>query len=483
MTRLSWRTLSDDLQLNGLWWVPENPENQVPGIVSFNDEGINLEVFGVLQEPTGSNTDMDPLIILGRAQGGSVTLHRALATEYPATRFGAGDSDKPRELRRSTFSILNMFVGVHFGSEAEISFTSWEASFTHLEEWVGPERIPFKSDEDAETYTATYSYPDEIRMKIRALESEISVGSQFINTAPGFRTMRLEHDALISISPDEQRNLDWYQAALRNCQDLLTLLVGMPVHPRWIKAHVEGENRTATPYGTIQGSVEVISYEHSIQLRRKPPPPWHWRWDKVLVPLTTVEANFEQVLNAWFDRADLLEPVYTLFFSTLYDPDTYLTSEFLSLAQALEIFHRRITPEGHDRYFPKETFKEYREAMLSVLPEKARSVLSSRLQFMNEYSLKERLEDLAMRVPNAPRALISRDLNEFIKRVRDTRNYLTHYTKRKKAFTEDEYFGANSRLRLWLMVLLLLEVGVDQDVVSEASEKFRELHIPHGDLS
>jgi hypothetical protein len=143
-----------------------------------------------------------------------------------------------------------MLIGAHFGSGPEVRFTSLDASFTHLEEWMGPGRIPFESDDTRETYTAAYSYPAVIGTRVRALESEVSIGSEFVQAAPGFRTMKLEHTALISISPDEPKNVEWYQSTLRDLQNLLTLLVGRPVHPRWIRAQVEGEYGTFTPYGT-----------------------------------------------------------------------------------------------------------------------------------------------------------------------------------------------------------------------------------------
>lgn len=131
-------TLSDDFKLKGLWWLPETPERRVPGIVTFDNDGINLELFGYFQKPTSSYRDpiWNPKTILGRAEGSLVTLYQALTTESPASR-PAGESQGIRlQLHRSIFDVAHMFIGAHFESEAEIQFTSLEANFTHLEEWM-----------------------------------------------------------------------------------------------------------------------------------------------------------------------------------------------------------------------------------------------------------------------------------------------------------------------------------------------------------
>ena len=204
----------------------------------------------------------------------------------------------------------------------------------------------------------------------------------------------------------------------------------------------------------------------------------------MLVSLPSVEPNLEQLFNAWFDNAELLRPVYTLFFGTLYNSEMYAESEFLGLAQALEVFHRRTSSDDDDKHFPKEEFEAYRQAMLTALPENARSRLRDRLTFLNEYSLKDRLDDLFRRVSNDISVLVTEEPDDFIRTVRDTRNHLTHYpaTPKRRVLKEDEYFGANKKLRLWLMILLLLELGLNDELVNEAAGKYREQYFPKEDL-
>jgi hypothetical protein len=148
-------------------------------------------------------------------------------------------------------------------------------------------------------------------------------------------------------------------------------------------------------------------------------------------------------LNAWFDRARPLRPVYTLYFSALYSERMYLESEFLSLAQALETFHRNLYGvEG------------------------------------KQYSLKDRLDDLSRRTPPLVRRLVVEDFDAFTKRVKDTRHLFTHHSPQRRPFTDEELFGASRRVRLWLMALLFLEVGLEEAVVIEALKKYKKLRFP-----
>jgi hypothetical protein len=221
------------------------------------------------------------------------------------------------------------------------------------------------------------------------------------------------------------------------------------------------------------GAIEVFSLDYLRPSPRETLP--HWTSRDVLVPLPSIEPSLEQVFNAWFDRARLLRPVYTLYFSALYSERMYLESEFLSLAQALEIFHRSLYGD-EDKYFSASEFREYRKAMLSALPEAARAVLQNKLAHANEFSLKERLEDLSRRTPPSVRRLVVEDFDDFTTRVKDTRHHLTHYSSQKRAFTGEELLGANRRLRLWLMALLYLEIGVGEAIVVEALKKYRSLN-------
>ena len=61
----------------------------------------------------------------------------------------------------------------------------------------------------------------------------------------------------------------------------------------------------------------------------------------MLFTFKDISDRFEILLKNWFEKADTLGPVYDLYFGTLYNPRMYLQHQFLSLIQAIEVYHRR----------------------------------------------------------------------------------------------------------------------------------------------
>src|ERR1700733_3937289 len=114
-------------------------------------------------------------------------------------------------------------------------------------------------------------------------------------------------------------------------------------------------------------------------------------------PLRDLEGQqiLEVLFRNWFDKEQILRPVYDLLLGTVYSPGQYVQSTFLSLAQALESFHRRV---HGGQYILSDDYSRLRETLVGTLPgdldERLAGKLKSMLAFGNELSLKSRLEDL-----------------------------------------------------------------------------------------
>jgi ApeA N-terminal domain 1 len=55
------------------------------------------------------------------------------------------------------------------------------------------------------------------------------------------------------------------------------------------------------------------------------------------------------VLGAWLAHHDLLEPVFALYFGTLYNPNLYLEQRFIAYEQAIETYDLRKRPTAKER--------------------------------------------------------------------------------------------------------------------------------------
>lgn len=490
------RTLSDDFEYKGLWWLPESPDDKIAGILSFSAEGIRLELLGLFREAANSGLrhSFDPNIILGRTGSTDITLYRAFERHSALPWGDAGKDAEMGIIHDSGYGADHLFIGAHFESEFEMKFSAFSATLTYLEEWLGREKIPFRDTATGSIYpSASYSRPEPIVVTVEALDSSVKIDSHFGSNSEMFRSMTWHHTATISVRPTESRDLEWYEDTLDSLQRLLTLFVGRPVLATSIRLFVPRKQEDDRYYMGSRMPVEYITPSYSLALREDVRPPvYEWHWRDVLVPLEPIESRIEEVLESWFAKAELLRPIHTLFFGTFYNRRLYGEAKFLNLMQALESYHARTAQ--NDRYIPDEEYASYQEAMLSVLPPKVREILKPKLSYGNRFSLKKRLDQLLVRTIYSVKTNLAEDwsgrtftsfptrdsfkkaLNKSIRRIIATRNYLTHYDEKleKSKLTLAQITEINPRLQLWLASLLWAELGIDDLAISRAIDKFAD---------
>lgn len=191
----------------------------------------------------------------------------------------------------------------------------------------------------------------------------------------------------------------------------------------------------------------------------------------MLVIFPTIKESVSNILEAWFSKAELLRPVFTLFFGSMYFSSMYPRFHFLNLIQAAETFHRNMRK---GKYTSKGAFEKICQVLKKAIPEEVcgefRESLESRISFGNEYSLRTRIKLLFMELEDETRQLLTQDVKALVGKIVATRNYFTHYTSslKKKALSGDELHYANQKLRVLLIVLLLKEVGLSEPLIRDA---------------
>lgn len=207
---------------------------------------------------------------------------------------------------------------------------------------------------------------------------------------------------------------------------------------------------------------------------------------RVLFSFRDVKEQFEELLSLWERNSKELELIIDLYLRLTYIPKRHINDFFLSLAQAMEAFHSL----AHDgRYLNKKVYKtvvrkRLEEAVNSIpdsisleseegsldLREYKRILKEEKLSHLNNYSLRERLEEIISEysscLPDNFFASLE-EQNEFLKKIRKTRNYLTHLSSE-----EDEYVASGQvllalsrKLKVLLEVCLLKQLGLkDLDI-------------------
>ena len=450
-------TLLDSFERMGEWWLPgETAEKRVPGKLSFDPEGgVRLETL----KPFRKERELElgagfrPDIVHG------FTDYAMPVTLYRVTR--VGQVRPPDSDLGSTFYARYAVLGHHFHEVDDVRLASLQVGFTDLEEWA--EHHPF---------VGAMPHPSEPRTGLRKMEPvQVEVGSlgawlTVKSHIPSWgqvpmKTLRWEHRIVFEIEPEEPKPLGWYRDVLRGLQDLLTLLMGRPTQPSALEAQVhKGQNR----HSEVFFDVGIRPPKDSVAATGLSPRA------EVLVPRPKIRLEFADVLDNWFSMRELLAPVHGLFFGTLFSPGASPEFQFLSLAQALESYHRRTKSESlhESKEDYREHYEEIMRALPDSLPESLRQSLENTLEYGNEWSLRRRIKDLLGDLPDE--GIVDQEHRHFTRTVVGTRNYLTHYPDdfEDEILEGPELREAVDELRRMLAFFLLKDTGISEEKAAAA---------------
>ena len=145
-----------------------------------------------------------------------------------------------------------------------------------------------------------------------------------------------------------------------------------------------------------------------------------------------VAKKLREILTKWLDAYERIEPAFNLYFASTSGAHSYLESKFLSLAQAIETFHRRTSEETT---MPGTEFDELVAQLLVACPDSRKEWLEGLLKYANEISLRKRLKKMID--PFKSYFGTARDREALIDNIVNTRNYFVHYDKSLKEEAQD----------------------------------------------
>ena len=340
-------------EYEGIWWLPTEPEKQISGTLKFDPtQGAVLDLIGAFKEVKDFNNLSEPKIILGISSNGKkITLYRCLETKSSLSAPG---------LHISSFYIDKIFVGVHFQKVEDIRFKNLSIHYSHLDEWanISGFNIQFK-----EGIRIDYKQPKSIQATINddlKIFIDISVTYPLMSVVQKEAT--IEQETYVRVEPSEEKILEEYLRIMYHIQNFLSIGITEPVHPLIIKGETEA-NKTQIEKNEYYPPVDIFyAVPYTLDISKTIPP-----FD-MLFTFRDINDQFEQFLKKWLEKVDLLEPVYNLYFGTLYNPHMYVEQHFLSLTEALEIFHRRTSLDG-GKYLSDDDYKNIYQVLLIKLSE------------------------------------------------------------------------------------------------------------------
>jgi hypothetical protein len=169
-------------------------------------------------------------------------------------------------------------------------------------------------------------------------------------------------------------------------------------------------------------------------------------------------------LKQWFNFCERFDSALDCFFAVRYRPNMYLDLRFLSLAHALEVYHRRANPEQD---IPNPEHIARLDRIKKVVGPEDRGWLNEELQWSHEPRFGERVHKLVSQFSLVVE-LFLRDKVAFVKLIKDTRNYNTHFSNylREEAAKEEDLLWLSEKMKRLLEVCFLNELGFGQEKIA-----------------
>ena len=457
----------ENFEYNGEWFLPNKIDKKVSGTLKYSSEyGATLELHQWLKLDDDSKCSpterKNHNIILGIANNGSlITLYKCHITNHSTSLIMYNLYG-----HMTTYGVQYILEGIHIDVAEDLKFTKLISNINNLEEWVGVNnfKTTVKKSEvkknESEEFGVKCKFNESIKFQLQDdLEGQFNfpIASHRVQNSI---TITQNVDFVIK-SSSELHLLDLLHHYYR-FQNFLILALCKDTYPKSITLDSPclGYGYNSENKNTFKG---VKLYCHVDGCKSKPT-------TKMFFSYSDIKDSFPRIINNWYKLEDTFTPVLDLLFEQFYNNKRVVVeTRFLNLAQAIEKFHRLI--DSRDK-MNKDAYKKMKQEILNTTNKEYHKWLNDKFNFGNELNLHDRLTDLVSKHSN----IFSEDENEkklFIKQVKDSRNYYTHYSERLqyKALTGSDLFYLSEKLKLILICAFLHKIGFDAKLLESCLER------------
>lgn len=452
--------LTDNFSLRGQWWLPEQPDRKIPGEIIFEADGTQeLSLDGPLKElASGPLTGLSAPLIHGHTING-------MACNLIDTFEFSRQIHAPGGIATKVY-YNHLLIGRELIDIKTAKFESALINFSNFGAWIN--RVPFSEKYNFDTndpvrLKTVYQMPKTISTVVDSLKTSFRFESGF-KTNHGLHERNLKHYESLRIQPQSKKSLDWYKDTVSKFRIFLMLLCGEPLKITTFKLSLKKNKISSIPKKWDREYLDYCAQQKGIQKTSTLLPrdiPFHY-------PL--IRKNFRTYLNNWYDKSDNLKTVYELYFGVFISDGLPTEFKFLALLQALESYHRIV---GKGKYLSDKSYEPIKEVLTKSIPVSVskdfRDALKARIHYGNEYSLRKRLTVIFKTLPESFSKLIFRSESNFIQRVVNTRNYLTH---RDESLSNDimdfnAMTKACEKFKILINYLLLAECEMEPEFICD----------------
>jgi hypothetical protein len=461
--------MNENIEYRGEWFLPSAKNKRINGILTYDtNEGSSLDLFGSFDEksfiPIMKNEDIIQGITSDSKQ---ITLYRCFMSKT-----GGGKSMQGEEsgIPTTNYMVGYILEGAHINYPEEINFHKITSEIYNLDEWVGISGFATQKmgleDIIKKEIDVHYKLPDPIKFVINdKLEGQFN----FIVNHPGWsrfqKNISLNQRVELIISSESECSLETLLKYLFEFQNFLILaLYNRTTYPNNIALY---SNNIVKDYGNGKPVRKRIELYFPISNRSKVVKP---KLDiEMLFDYKHIREEFPVIIKNWFNKYELLEPAFNLLFEQFYNNDRFSTNTFLNLAQAAETFHART--HNHTR-MPKKDFNKMKDDIYASVSKDYYDWLKDQFNFGNNLNLHNRLTEIVAKYSNDILDKIIGNKELFVKQVKWSRNYYTHYSSsgKKQALKGPDLFYLTEKLKIVLVCSFLVEVGFDNEKLTKLLE-------------
>lgn len=445
--------MREPLQTKGYWWVPEFPENQLPGeLKHIPGEKIELETMGGFSGKPLQDTADIRLINGITSDNKKITLHAC----YPFNQHWCSAG-----VTTVNYQALEMFVGHHYTKEDQILFNEIEIEETQLQAWLCKTglRLELKLDQVPKKAIAVHTILDDVLI---GKYGGYTFEACFTATIPGqnipLKEVTMREVASLRVRSPDMQPLKLLLAQARKLNFLIGLLAGTPIHILGIKgkgAVCETEIPDAPSVAKEINIIRQIKVKERDLKDRHP--------IEQIMPYPQAQSIMDKLIGKFFGEYDNIAPPLELLMSIRYARAVTSEQYFLNIVHVMEAFHRR-TQLGSD--LSEDEHLKRVNNILETAPSEHKEWLALKLAYSNEVSLRRRLKHYWDDMPELS-AKLPYSRTDFCDKVSNARNYLTHYSEALRARLPKPsalYFLAHD-LELLFEAYLLKWLGVDIKVI------------------
>lgn len=452
--------------VEGTWYLPANRENELQGTLTYSFESsITLKVLGSFDKAFLSEVNYYAIINGFTVNGKNVTLIGCHTNNHSFHAPG---------FEEFSYVIEQVIFGDAFTEIPSEQFFQFRFHIYKIEDWLDLRLIKVNNDHDRRSIDYHFEWPEELVFQINK-DTKLSIThSGTTQTAPAVNRIKLKTEAYFEYQSSIPFSIAKLPEVVFRIRMLLSFFTLRPYYADdiEIKSLMDGQ----TNGGLVYSRWNKYYYHQGADYTKDYGDEDTFSFLKFVVPFPSIRQSFEVIVSNWFGKYEVLSPIIESYYSYFYLNETTINAKFLHVIQAFEAYHRRM--RNNDNLSPSD-FKAKLKAILGDVRPEFVPWLKEKLAFAYEPTLNERLTELLNSSSELGFDIVFGDVDALVKKIKDSRNYLTHYDARlkEKVMGPGEMIKVTELVAEYLLFLILKDIGVEVATIRTLVENARQFHL------